>query len=107
MWLKNLKRKKVEKNQKNNEWIDDFLDDVDNPVVNDVGDYGYIDYAESLIRGSNNTGEEKKQLINSLQTMRKKEMDALVLNLKDNQIYNDCRDQFKQMCKNGVFNNKK
>ena len=43
----------------------------------------------------------------NLLKMRKKEMDALVLNLKDNQIYNDCRDQFKQMCKNGVFNNKK
>ena len=88
-------------------FIDDLLDDIDNPIVSETGGYGYIGFVESLIMGSINTGEDKQQLINSLEKMRKKEMDALVAWLKDNQIFRDCRDQFKQMCLNGVFKNNK
>ena len=90
--------------QKNKDWIDDFLNDVDDPVVLETGAFSYLGYVESLIYGSINTGEEKEQLINSLSTMKKSEMNALVAWLKDNQSFRDCRDQFKHMCRNGVFN---
>ena len=96
----------MSKKQKNNDWIDDFLDGVDDPVVSESMGYSYINFVESLILNSINTGEDKENLINSLETMRKSEMDALVIWLKDNQVYNDCRDQFKKMCRDGVFNNK-
>ncbi len=96
----------LKKFQKNKDWIDDLLDGVDDPIVSETGSYGYIAFVESLIWGSINTGEEKKELLNSLETMKKSEMDALVAWLKDNQTFRDCRDQFKQMCRNGVFNKK-
>tara|TARA_R100000655_G_scaffold24_2_gene169 strand:+ start:28160 stop:28453 length:294 start_codon:yes stop_codon:yes gene_type:complete len=97
----------MSKNQKNKDWIDDLLDGVDDPIVSETNGFAYISFVESLIYGSINTGDEKQKLIDSLETMRKSEMDALCMWLKDNQVYNDCRDQFKQMCRNGVFNNKK
>ena len=97
----------MSKKQKNNDWIDDLLDGVDDPIVSETNGFGYIAVVESLIWGSINTGDEKEKLINSLETMRKSEMDALASWLRDNQVYRDCRDQFKQMCRNGVFNNKK
>ena len=94
---------KKEKN-KLEDFIDNLLDDIDDPIVAETGAFSYLGFVESLIWGSLNTGEEKEQLINSLPTMRKSEMDALVAWLKDNQVFRDCRDQFKQMCRNGVFN---
>tara|TARA_R100000655_G_scaffold36882_3_gene71396 strand:- start:848 stop:1138 length:291 start_codon:yes stop_codon:yes gene_type:complete len=96
----------MSKKQKNKEWIDDFLDDIDDPVVSESMGYSYINFVESLILNSLNSGEEKENLINSLETMRKSEMDKLVVWLKDNQDFKDCRDQFKKMCRDGVFNNK-
>ena len=68
-------------------FIDDLLDGVGDPVVSQTSGYAYINYVESLIWGSINTGEEKQDLIDSLETMKKSEMDALVAWLKDNQVY--------------------
>tara|TARA_B100001094_G_scaffold333070_2_gene408330 strand:- start:2579 stop:2863 length:285 start_codon:yes stop_codon:yes gene_type:complete len=93
----------MSKNKDREKFIDDLLDDMDNPIVSETGAYNYLGFVESLIMSSNENCTDKERLVNSLDTMRKNEMDALVVHLKDNQIYRDCRDQFKQMCRQGVF----
>ena len=85
------------------EWIDNLLDDVENPVVSDSGSFGYLGFMESLINSSINNDDEKERLIDSLETMRKIEMDALMIHLKDNQTHRDCKEQYKEMCKKGIF----
>lgn len=94
----------MSKNKERENFIDELLEDVENPIVSETGAFGYLGFVESLILSSNECGTQKEILINSLDEMRKKEMDALVIKLKDNQIYKDCREQFKQMCRQGVFN---
>lgn len=94
----------MSKNKERENFIDELLEDVENPIVSETGAFGYLGFVESLIMGSNESCTEKDQLINRLDEMRKSEMDALVVKLKDNQIHKDCREQFKQMCRQGVFN---
>lgn len=85
-------------------FIDDLLDDVEDPIVFETGAFGYMGFIESLILNSLNTCEEQSRLINSLETMRKSEMDKLCAELKEIQNHRDCREQFREMCKRGVFN---
>lgn len=85
------------------DWINNLLDDVEDPIVSDSGSFGYLGFMESLINSSINNDDDKERLIDSLETMRKSEMDALMIHLKDNQIHRDCREQYKEMCNKGVF----
>lgn len=88
------------------QWIDDLFDDIDDPIVWESGSYNYIGLVESLIMNSLNTYEDQKILLDKITTMRKSEMDKLVVELKENQNHRDCREQFREMCKRGVFNSK-
>tara|TARA_R110001599_G_scaffold79091_4_gene214456 strand:- start:2369 stop:2656 length:288 start_codon:yes stop_codon:yes gene_type:complete len=91
--------------QKNDDqWIDDILDDIDDPIVSEVGSFNYLGFVESLILGSLNTEEQKQIMLNGIDTMRQSEMSKLVSELKENQNHKDCREQFREMCKRGVFN---
>lgn len=91
--------------QKNDDqWIDDILDDIDDPIVAETGSFGYLGFVESLIMGSLNTEEQKQIMLNDIDTMRQSEMSKLVSELKENQNHKDCREQFREMCKRGVFN---
>ena len=47
---------------------------------------------------------EKQIMLNDIDTMRQSEMSKLVSQLKENQNHKDCREQFREMCKRGVFN---
>jgi len=91
--------------QKNDDqWIDDILDDIDDPIVAETGSFNYLGFVESLIMNSLNTEEQKQIMLNDIDTMRQSEMSKLVFELKENQNHKDCREQFREMCKRGVFN---
>lgn len=91
--------------QKNDDqWIDDILDDIDDPIVAEMGSFNYLGFVESLIMNSLNTDDQKEILLNNIDTMRQSEMSKLVSELKENQNHKDCREQFREMFKRGVFN---
>ena len=94
--------------QSKKEWLDDLLDNTTKPIIDEKPSFGYLGFMESLINSSINTDEFKDHLIDSLDDMPKDELDALMVHLKDNQTHRDCKEQYKEMCKKGVFkqNNK-
>lgn len=89
--------------QSKKEWLDDLLDDSNNPMLIEKPSFGYLGYMESLINSSINTDDFKEHLIDSLDDMPKDELDALMVDLKDNQTHRDCKEQYKEMCKKGIF----
>ena len=91
-------------NQKNQSEVDELFNGVADPIVWDTGAIAFIGYVEHLILNSLNTEDRQNELIDSLETMRQSEMDSLVVELKENQNYKDCGEQFKQMVRRGVFN---
>lgn len=88
--------------QSKKEWLDDLLDNTTKPI-DEKPSFGLLGFMESLINSSINTGEHKDHLIDCLDDMPKDELDALMVYLKDNQTHSDCKEQYKEMCKKGVF----
>ena len=86
------------------DFIDEMFDDIDDPFIVNVQHLGFV---ESLILTANRTSQEMEILLMSIDGMRKSEIDKLVVELKDNQIHRDCREQFKEMASKGVFIEKK
>ena len=84
-------------------FIDNLLDNVENPIVSETGGYGYIGFMESLILNALISDNEKTKLIDNLNYMRKYEMDLLCMELKENQNFRDPKDQLNDMFKKGVF----
>ena len=93
--------------QNEKDWIEEMFIDIDDPIVEETGSYGYIGFCESLIMNALKTEEEKNELLDQLPTMRKSQMDKLVMELKEIQNHRDPREQFKQMVSRGVFESKK
>jgi hypothetical protein len=93
-------------NPKNDDWINEMFDDIDDPIVEEMGSYGYIGFCESLIMNALITERDKNELLDQLPTMRKSKMDKLVFELKEIQNHRDPREQFKQMVARGVFKHK-
>tara|TARA_R110000822_G_scaffold112812_4_gene243795 strand:+ start:793 stop:1050 length:258 start_codon:yes stop_codon:yes gene_type:complete len=81
------------------DWIDDILEANENQKPS----FGYLGYVESLIETSNNSVQQKSELLNSIDELSKLELDKLALHLKENQIHKDCLEQYKEMVKRGVF----
>ena len=88
---------------KNEIFIDNLLDNIEDPIVAETHSFNYIGYFESLILNSLYTDSYQRHLLSRVDTMRKSEMDLLVVELKENQRINDPKNQFKQMAKAGVF----
>ena len=94
----------MEKNKlQSDNFIDNLLDNVENPIVSETGGYGYIGFMESLILNALISDNEKTKLIDNLNYMRKSEMDLLCMELKENQNFRDPKDQLNDMFKKGVF----
>tara|TARA_B110000438_G_C15783230_1_gene637218 strand:- start:1133 stop:1438 length:306 start_codon:yes stop_codon:yes gene_type:complete len=85
------------------EFIDNLLDNIEDPIVSETGSFGYIGFMESLILNALISCGEKTKLIANLDTMRKSEMDLLCIDLKENQNFRDPKDQLNDMFKKGVF----
>lgn len=81
-------------------WIDEILDDIDDPIVQN---YSLLGLMESFIESSINSDLEKDFLLADIQHMRKSKMVSLMIHLKENQTHKDCKEQYKEMCNNGVF----
>ena len=90
----------------NEEYFDQLFDEVQDPLLSEYGGFGMIGFMESLINSSINSCEHKEHLIDSLDFMRKSEVEILMAELKDNQVHRDCKEQFKEMCQKGVFKKK-
>ena len=89
-----------------NDWLDEMLDgEPEDPIVSETNAFGYMAFVESMIMSSVMDGHEQSKAIDKLDSMRKSEMDALLAWCKENQNHKDCREQFKDMCRKGVFNN--
>ena len=97
------KKQKVEKN-KNLEYIEKLIADIDDPIVAESGSFSYLGLIESLILNSTFDVDNQNQMINSLDFLRKSEADALCYELKQNQIIRDPKHQYEKMVKDGMFN---
>lgn len=84
-------------------FINDLLDNLEDPIVSKTGSFGYLGFVESLILNSLFSEFYKEHLLNKIETMRKSEMDLMVIELKQNQFITDPRHQFERMAKAGVF----
>tara|TARA_R100001244_G_scaffold19724_3_gene20549 strand:+ start:1257 stop:1550 length:294 start_codon:yes stop_codon:yes gene_type:complete len=91
---------------KNETFIDDLLENLDNPIVMETHSYNYLGFVESLILNSLFPVSYQNHLLSKIDAMRKNEMDLLVIELKENQKINDPQNQFKEMAKAGVFTNR-
>jgi hypothetical protein len=90
----------------NNDWLDEMLDgEPEDPIVSETNAFGYMAFVESMVMSSIMGCTDQGITIDKLNTMRKSEMDALLAWCKENQNHKDCREQFKDMCRKGVFNN--
>tara|TARA_Y100000593_G_C4253378_1_gene308341 strand:- start:405 stop:686 length:282 start_codon:yes stop_codon:yes gene_type:complete len=92
----------VEKN-KNLEYIEKLIADIDDPIVSESGGFSYLGLIESLILNSTYEIEYQNKMIDSLDALRKSEADALCFDLKQNQIIRDPKHQFEKMAKDGIF----
>ena len=94
----------MEKNKiESDNFIDNLLDNIDDPIVSETGSFGYIGFMESLILNALISENQKNVYIDSLNEMRKSEMDLLCMQLKENQNFRDPKDQLNDMFKKGVF----
>lgn len=80
---------------------DEFMDDL-------LGEIPCSLYAistiENLLQTSSITEQEKKQIETDLVNLTESEANKIILHLAENNIPKDCREQFNQMFRRGVFN---
>jgi|19_taG_2_1085344.scaffolds.fasta_scaffold62090_3 hypothetical protein len=86
--------------QEKTQWIDDFFDEKEDPVVTNFNLIGMI---ETLIDNSVFEHRTKKELHDKIETLKESEVSGLINLLKENRIIRDPRDQFDVMAKNGLF----
>lgn len=72
------------------EWLDDFLDNIDAKA-----EYWQLDYIDNLLRSASLPPEEIEQIEKESSDYTQKEAAIKILYLKDHQVFNDPRDQFK------------
>ena len=72
------------------EWLDDFLDNIDAKA-----EYWQLDYIDNLLRSASLPPEEIDQIEKESSDYTQKEAAIKILYLKDHQVFNDPRDQFK------------
>ena len=88
-----------------------MLDDWFNEVVDgepSEAEYWQIDYIDNLLPRTSLTNEDKEQIFNRIheKDFSKIEAEEIIVLLKENEVYSDPRDQYKQMHKSGMFNDK-
>jgi len=86
-----------------NKWLDELLDEE--KIISFDNNLSYCVFIESLIKNSTYDATWQSQQLKRLEIgIKGSELEKIVIDLKDNQIIRDCRDQFKKMCEQGVFN---
>ena len=85
----------------NDDWIDEVVDGK--PLK---AEYWQIDYIDNLLPRTSLTLPYQEEILYKIyqKDFSQLEADEIILELKQNEIYNDPRDQYKKMCKSGMFN---
>tara|TARA_R100000742_G_C4183998_1_gene18190 strand:- start:23 stop:313 length:291 start_codon:yes stop_codon:yes gene_type:complete len=83
------------------DWIDDFFDEIDDPIIDSCTLIGYI---ETLILNTIYDLKTQNDLIDQIAKLKESEVSSFIYNLKLNQIIRDPKHQYDMMVRAGVFN---
>lgn len=83
------------------DWMDEVLDGK--PLEAEVWKINYI---ESLLHYTAIPSSEQNEIMNSLDILTDVDADKIIKKIKENEIKRDPRDQYEQMRKAGVFDDR-
>lgn len=83
------------------DWMDEVLDGK--PLEAEMWKLGYI---ENLLHNTSILISEQEDIINSLNELSDIDADEIIKRIKENEIHSDPKNQYEQMRKNGMFNDK-
>ena len=83
------------------DWMDEVLDGK--PLEAEMWKLGYI---ENLLHNTSILISEQEDIINSLNDLSDIDADEIIKRIKENEIHSDPKNQYEQMRKNGMFNDK-
>ena len=81
--------------------MDEVLDGK--PLEAELWKLGYI---ENLLHNTSIPISEQEDIINSLNELSDIDADEIIKRIKENEIHSDPKNQYEQMRKNGMFNDK-
>lgn len=84
-----------------NAWMDDVLDGEPTPIT-----YRQVVIIESMIDRTAICLSEKSEIINNLNNYTELEAEEIIKKILENEIKTDPKDQWKEMFKSGMFNDK-
>lgn len=87
----------------NDDWIDEVVDGKPKQA-----EYWQIDYIDNLLPRTSLTLPYQEEILYKIyqKDFSQLEADEIIIYLKENEVYSDPRDQYKQMHKSGMFNDK-
>ena len=86
------------------DWINEVVDGK--PLK---AEYWQIDYIDNLLPRTSLTLQNPEEIFYKIyqKDFSHLEAEKIIIELKQNEIYSDPRDQFIKMCKSGMFNDRK
>ena len=82
----------------NDDWFDNLLDGQPSEIT-----LFQMATIETRLHRSAIPLEEQQKILNNLQNYTEIEAEDVIVYILENQVYNDPKDQYKQMFKNGMF----
>jgi len=83
------------------DWIDEVLDG--NPLEAEMWKIGYI---ENLLHRTAISASEQQEIMNSLDILTDIDADKILKKIKEYEIKTDPKDQYEEMRRNGMFDDK-
>ena len=83
------------------DWMDEVLDGK--PLEAEMWKIGYI---ENLLHRTAISSREQEEILNSLDILTDIDADKILKKIKENEIKTDPQDQYEEMRRNGMFNDK-
>ena len=84
----------------NNDWFDEVVDGKPKDA-----EYWQIDYIDSLVHRTSLSNTSKEEISYKIfeKGFTELEADEIIKHLKENEVYSDPKDQYKQFANNGMF----
>ena len=82
----------------NDDWFDNLLDGQPSEIT-----LFQMATIETRLHRSAIPLEEQQKILNNLQNYTEIEAEDVIVYILENQVYNDPKDQYKQMFRNGMF----
>ena len=82
----------------NDDWFDDLLDGQPSEIT-----LFQMATIETRLHRSAIPIQEQQEILNNLQNYTEIEAEDVIVYILENQVYNDPKDQYKQMFRNGMF----